>query len=666
MFNLRIRSVLLALGAIVCTMFLGSVAVQQYAASQMAINSPHYSQIVRSKDLVADVLPPPAYLIEAYLEATLAVDHPEALNEHKARLATLQDEYKARHDFWSDKAGWQTVLGINETLYNLIAVDSHREAVKFWEAVNGRLLPAIVAGDPSTIAATRSEVESIYAAHRKIVDQIVAGAMQEQADLEDLARSNAGVFMAIVAAMVGIALLVTIGGFYLLMVRVIRPVAGVTGVMKQLATGDLTAKAEGVERQDEIGDMLRALEVFRGNLLETETMRSQQAEATEKAETLRRESLRAMALTVESEASSAVTHVSHQAGEMARLAGQMSGSVSNVTEQCQGVAAAAQQAMMSATSVTAATQQFSASIQEVSAQLNHARGVTSATVATSQRTREAVANLAQAVEKIGDVANIISEIADQTNLLALNATIEAARAGDAGRGFAVVASEVKSLSSQTARSTEEIRKHVAGIQVVMRETTDVVAEIARQISSVDEGSTVIAAAMEEQTATMHEIARHVEETAKAASYVSDSVTVVLSEAAKTGDGAKSLSATVGDVDQSIARLRETIVRVVRTSSPDVERRDDPRYEVRAPGMLVDKQQKVTIENLSRGGALLGPDADLRSGETGKLKVDDTQVPYKVLGKDGSGTHLQFGAPKPAEFDQTLARITKGAPVRKAG
>jgi hypothetical protein len=144
------------------------------------------------------------------------------------------------------------------------------------------------------------------------------------------------------------------------------------------------------------------------------------------------------------------------------------------------------------------------------------------------------------------------------------------------------------------------------------------------------------------------------------------VTVVLSEAARTGDGARSLSGTVKDVDDSIARLRQTIVRVVRNSSPDVDRRDDPRYEVRAPGMLVDKQQKVTVENLSKGGALLATDTAMRSGDTGRIRIADTQVPYKVLGTDKSGTHVQFEGAKSEEFEQTFARLSKGAPIRNAG
>lgn len=664
--NLRIKATLLLLASMIVIAFAGSVAVQQYAASQGAINSAQYAQIVRAKDLVADVLPPPAYLIEAYLEANLIEDEPEQLSSHVARLGQLKQEYLARHEFWSDRAGWEALGTVDENLYKLISADSHAEATKFWDIVETRFIPAVRAGDPAASSAALADVKAAYTKHRAIVDQIVKAAVASQTRFEQAARDSAVMYAIIVYSMVGVALVLTLLGFVMLFRRVAKPIGEVTTVMGKLAAGDLMVAARGADRKDEVGDLVRALEVFRGNLLETEKMRSEQSAAAAKAEIHRRESLREMAMTVESEAGSAVTHVSHQAGEMARLAEQMSGSVSNVTEQCQGVAAAAQQAMMSATSVTAATQEFSASIQEVSQQLSNARKITAATVDTSTRTREAVTNLAQAVEKIGDVANIISEIADQTNLLALNATIEAARAGDAGRGFAVVATEVKTLASQTARSTEEIRKHVAGIQVVMRETTDVVAEIARQIASVDEGSIVIAAAMEEQSAAIHEIARHVEETAKAASYVSESVTVVLNEAAKTGDGARSLSATVGDVDESIARLRQTIVRVVRTSSPDVERRDDPRYEVRTSGILVESQQKVTVENLSRGGALLGHEANLRSGETGKLKVADTQVPYKVLGKDGSGTHLQFDAPRPDNFEQTISRITKGAPVRKSG
>lgn len=666
MFNLRIRSMLIGLGATVCAVFAGSVAVQQYSLSQMAIGSEHYGQIVRAKDLVADVLPPPAYLIESYLEVTLAHDNPSSLAQHKARLAELKKQYDERHAFWSDKAGWVSEHGYNEELYNAIVRDSHMEAERFWDVVETRYLPALASGDQTLVDSAYADAKAAYFAHRKQVDIIVEKAVAEQVHLEEEAREEAGFYGMVQLGIIVAALIITLAGFYMLFARVIRPVATVTGVMKKLSEGDLKSSAPGADRKDEVGEMVRALEVFRRNLIDMEAMRAEQAENAKKVEAARRESLRGMANNVESEAGAAVSHVSEQANAMARLAGEMAVSVSNVTEQCQGVAAAAQQAMMSATSVTAATQEFSASIQEVSQQLGRAREVTAATVETSERTRSAVSNLAEAVAKIGDVATIISEIADQTNLLALNATIEAARAGEAGRGFAVVANEVKSLSSQTAKSTEEIRRHVSGIQVVMRETIDVVSEITRQISSVDEGSTVIAAAMEEQSATINEIARHVEETAKAASYVSDSVGIVLKEAAKTGDGAHSLSASAGDVDESIIRLREAIVRAVRTSTPDVERREDPRYEIRATGTLVDSQQKVTIENLSRGGALLAADANVRSGEVGRLKVADAQVPYRVLGKDNSGVHLQFDQAKPAGFEDTIARITKGAPVRKPG
>ena len=135
MLNLRIRSMLFALGGVVCVAFVGAVGVQQFAASKTAINSPHYGQIIAAKDLVADVLPPPAYLIESYLEAMLAVDEPARLEAHAARLADLKKQYEDRHAHWSDRANWQSDDGVDEKLYGLISNDSDIEARKFWSMV---------------------------------------------------------------------------------------------------------------------------------------------------------------------------------------------------------------------------------------------------------------------------------------------------------------------------------------------------------------------------------------------------------------------------------------------------------------------------------------------------------------------------------------------------
>ena len=148
--------------------------------------------------------------------------------------------------------------------------------------------------------------------------------------------------------------------------------------------------------------------------------------------------------------------------------------------------------------------------------------------------------LASAAQKIGEVVAIINDVASQTNLLALNATIEAARAGEAGKGFAVVASEVKSLATQTAKATDEIRTQITAMQGVTQDAVQAIRGIGEIVVEMDGIAGAISAAVEQQRAATQEIARNVTQAATGAQSVAADISRV-SEAAKSSD------ATAGEV-----------------------------------------------------------------------------------------------------------------------
>jgi methyl-accepting chemotaxis protein len=500
-------------------------------------------------------------------------------------------------------------------------------------------------------------------AMEELADAVQALTERSRSEIDLVARTSAESAgqARLIAMIFSVVILLAVGGIAWFGLQIVKPLTAVTGMMEKLAGGNYDAKVGGSERTDEIGQMVRSIEVFRRGLIEAAGLREEQAERARQAERERQASLKEMASAVEREAGIAVNHVSDETGQMTRLAGNMASSAENVTQQCQNAATAAEQAMAAAQSVTAATEEFAASIHEVTSQISRAKQIAGDTVRTSDRTRQSVAMLSAAVGRIGEVATIISEIASQTNLLALNATIEAARAGEAGRGFAVVASEVKALSNQTAASTDDIRRHIEEIQRVTEETATVVSEIGRQIAAVDDVSTAIAAAMEEQSATMGEISRHVAETAVSASHVSESVSIVLGEANRTGESARALSSSAGDVSKSIAGLRETIVRVVRSSSPDVERRQAPRHAINASGDLASRARRVMIEDIGRGGALLSGVGDLAGGDRDTLRWNGAETPFRVASASGGVAHVVFDVLDP-QFDAVLAQLDKGMPV----
>lgn len=199
-----------------------------------------------------------------------------------------------------------------------------------------------------------------------------------------------------------------------------------------------------------------------------------------------------------------------------------------------------------ASMVAATTEELSSSVSEISQQVSASARVVGEAVSDASEAERLVTSLVEAASKIGEVTDIIADIANQTNLLALNATIEAARAGDAGKGFAVVATEVKTLATQTAQATEEIRNQVSGIQSVSSGTAVAIRKISEVIEKVNETSTAISSAVEEQAAATREVSENIANVQDSAAETGTSGTRVLAVAKTLADQSDELKARVVD------------------------------------------------------------------------------------------------------------------------
>jgi len=74
--KLTIARLLITFAVVVVVGLAGSIGLQSFTLSQLKVNGPVYDGIIDGKDLVADILPPPLYLVEAYMLASEAVLDP--------------------------------------------------------------------------------------------------------------------------------------------------------------------------------------------------------------------------------------------------------------------------------------------------------------------------------------------------------------------------------------------------------------------------------------------------------------------------------------------------------------------------------------------------------------------------------------------------------------
>ena len=368
------------------------------------------------------------------------------------------------------------------------------------------------------------------------------------------AESAFSTLLAITLALLGVTLT-----FVIFVVRSItQPVSAMAGAMNLLANGELQTEIPAQGRSNEIGQMAKAVQMFKDNALRNKELEAKAEEEKRKAEEDKREMMMQTASDFEASVGAVVDSVAHAAHDMQESATSLSSTAEQTSQQAANVASASEEASSNVQTVASAAEELSSSISEISRQVAQSTQIAGAAVAEVDGANQKVQGLADAANKIGEVVALITDIADQTNLLALNATIEAARAGEAGKGFAVVASEVKNLANQTAKATEEISSQIGGIQGATQEAVAAIGSIGGTIAQMNEIASAIAAAVEEQGAATQEIARNVEQAASGTHQVSSNITMVNQAADQTGSSAQHMLTSANELSDQAKALRQEV------------------------------------------------------------------------------------------------------------
>ncbi|ONG46046.1 hypothetical protein BKE38_25790 [Pseudoroseomonas deserti] len=294
-------------------------------------------------------------------------------------------------------------------------------------------------------------------------------------DARDLAEQARRIVLAAgIAGLAGCALILVV-----LVALIARPLSRIAGAMDQLARGRLDRAVPETARADQLGEMARAVVVFKQGLQASRNLSEQAAENARRT---------AVATT---QASDAIGQVSD-------------GSMTQLSELRQVGEALSQSA--------SAIREVVRTTADSNDQAQHAKDLLGINLVKVRSLIELVDAVGDDTERVTRIAGTIAKIATQTNILAINAAIEAARAGEHGRGLAVVAEEVRAL----ATSSESLAQEIADVVLIAgrrtREGSGTAAAVGEDMDALErlvaEGarlSGAIAVAMEQQQATVTDI-----------------------------------------------------------------------------------------------------------------------------------------------------------------